>query len=106
MAAQRVNANVNSTNNTNNVVKETDAMDYDYYSDKKSDVQEEPPAPQGGYIWRFSSGVYNVTTGAVSTAASAGVNGAKWVAGAGASAGSALYNKVPSISLKRKNKKE
>ena len=68
-------------------------------------------APPAGIVWRMSSGLYNVTTGAVGY----GMGGVKWVAGksydvtsAVGSAVTSSVKKVPSTlaTLKKKDKKE
>ena len=68
-------------------------------------------SPPVGIVWRMSSGLYNVTTGAVGY----GVGGVKWVAGKSydvtSAVGSAVttgVKKVPSTiaTLKKKDKKE
>ena len=70
--------------------------------------EQKPPV---GIVWRMSSGLYNVTTGAVGY----GVGGVKWVAGKSydvtTAVGSAVttgVKKVPSTiaTLKKKDKKE
>lgn len=76
-----------------------------------------PPAPSGGYLWRFSTGVLSTTTGAITGAVGLGVGGVKWVAGKGYNASTAVgsavidttktvVSKVPVPSLSRKAKKE
>jgi len=70
-------------------------------------------ASSGGYLWRFSSGLVNTTTGAITGAMGLGVGSVKWVAGKGYDAGSgvlsttkAVISKVPVPTLKKKPKKE
>ena len=72
----------------------------------------EPTKPTS-FMWRMSSGLYSVTTGAVTGTVGLGVGGVKWVAGKGYNAGSAVISttktvaaKVPLPTWKRKDKKE
>ena len=97
-------------------------INYFYFTDV-------PAAPQGGLLWRVSSGVFNTATGAVSGAVGLGVGavgygvgGVKWVAGKTldvssavvhktADAGSAVTSRLPLPSIRvpfvsRKDKKE
>ena len=69
------------------------------------------PQPARSLLWRLSSGVYNTAAGAVNV----GVGSVKWVAGTGYTAGATVISTtktvaskvpVPSISLRRKDKKE
>jgi hypothetical protein len=85
-----------------------------FQANKKTDeVTVPPPAPSGGYLWRFSTGLVSTTTGALTGAVGLGVGGVKWVAGKGYDAGAAVVgttkavvSKVPVPTLKKKPKKE
>lgn len=79
---------------------------------KPADGSNEQPS-QGGYVWRFSSGLVSSTAGVLTGAVGLGVGGVKWVASKGISAGGAVVDttknivgKVPVPVLKRKDKKE
>jgi len=85
-----------------------------FQANKKTDeVTAPPPAPSGGYLWRFSAGLVSTTTGAITGAVGLGVGSVKWVAGKGYDAGAAVVgttkavvSKVPVPTIKKKPKKE